>query len=230
MDGSACDRLAREIAEPTGESGSRRRLIGAVGGLSLAGILDVLSAEDGDAARKHGRNRGHRPGQDKKRRQRRRTGRRNRQRPNALWRGISFELVNESQTGTIMVNPGTVSDSDRCCQILNLFFLDPGETRLFETPAHYAFAWVNEKHWIQIDNDALDDLAVMTAKNGSYGGDDPPAYPCCLPVGERDKYEPLVQNAVFETTLDNVHYTVHRLPDTSDYKVFRIHINADTAG
>jgi hypothetical protein len=228
MDGSAFDRLAREIAEPTGGRGSRRRLLGAAGGLSLAG---VLGADDGDAARKHGRNRGHRPGQDKQRRQRRRSARRSKRRPEGFWtwRGISFELINDSKTRTVMVETGTVSDSDRCCQILDLYFIEPGETRRFETPEHYAFAWVNGKHWIQLDNYAFEDVTIMTAKNGYYGGDDPPTYPCCLPQGERDKYQPLVQNAVFETTLDDAHYTVHRLPDASDFKVFRIHIDLGSA-
>lgn len=64
MDDRAFDQAARAVHALD----SRRRLFGLGAALPLAGLLALLPDEDGEARRRHGRNRGHRPGKRKKNR------------------------------------------------------------------------------------------------------------------------------------------------------------------
>lgn len=70
MDGSTFDRFTRALSEAR----SRRRLLGVVTSLGLGWLLSGLAADPTDARRKHGRNRGHRPGKNKDNRKGKRTG------------------------------------------------------------------------------------------------------------------------------------------------------------
>lgn len=69
MEASAFDRLSRAFVTV----GSRRRLLGLLGLLPLAGHLPDGTA-DVASAKRHGRNRGHRPGKGKDNRKGQRTG------------------------------------------------------------------------------------------------------------------------------------------------------------
>ena len=69
MDGSTFDRLARAV----GSAGSRRHLLGVLA--TLGGLLTHLDDDESAAKRRHGRNRGHRPGKSKDRRKGKRKGR-----------------------------------------------------------------------------------------------------------------------------------------------------------
>jgi hypothetical protein len=68
MDERTFDHVVRTIGTP----GSRRLLFGVGAALPVAGLLAALSGEDSAARRKHGRNRGHRPGKKKDNRKGRR--------------------------------------------------------------------------------------------------------------------------------------------------------------
>src|SRR5262245_33227544 len=87
MEREAFDRVALAVAA----GGSRRRVLGVVGALALAGVLS-LPGQDTEAARQHGPNRGHRPGKDKDNRKGQRTGNGN---------GDAFGLSDEQCAATL---------------------------------------------------------------------------------------------------------------------------------
>ena len=146
MDASAFDRAIRAFATTR----SRRRLLGLLGGWSLAGMLNA-PREDAVASPQHGPNRGHHPDNDKDNR----TGERHDQdkrSPRLSARDQDDGANPLTNPGAIEVELGYARKSGLCCQGAAAYTMPPGATESFATEETEAYLWVANRYFLDFDN------------------------------------------------------------------------------
>ncbi|MFN8665333.1 MAG: hypothetical protein U0075_25860 [Thermomicrobiales bacterium] len=194
MEDARFDALLRRAADQA----TRREAVGVL----LGGALLYGTANAGEAT---------------KRAQRRKRQKRN-AKSRGIVRGISFIIDNTAGTHTIHVEAGEVH-STRCCDLLAVFNIAPGESRLFDTSAAQAYAWVNDHSWFEFDNPLIGRPDISYARDGMMGGAS-----CCKPQGQTLLHrEPMNEGETITITPNNyTYYKVTRNADKPDFKFFTL--------
>ncbi|MCA9879358.1 MAG: hypothetical protein KC442_16315 [Thermomicrobiales bacterium] len=153
----------------------------------------------------------------RKRRNRKRR-RRNKTQSGGIVKGISFIIDNTAGTRRIRAEAGEVH-SNRCCNMLAIWPEIPvGESRLFDTSAAQAYAWIDDHYWIEFDNPLIGRPDISFAQDGMMGGSS-----CCKKQGQtRLSREPISEGETINVTLNASTFSIHRLGDKSDFKYFNL--------
>lgn len=200
MDPRHFDALLRRVA---GQSTRRAALATLVGGAALL-HESAASEANKQAQRRNRRNRKHR--------------RRNKTKSGGIVKGISFVIDNTAGTHPIRAEAGEVHSS-RCCDMLAIWpEIPPGESRLFDTSAAQAYAWINDHYWIEFDNPLIGRPDISFAQDGMMGGSS-----CCMRGGQTRLYrEPISEGETIDVTLNTSTFSIRRLGDKSDFKYFNL--------
>lgn len=206
MDSGDFDRVTRRV----GAQATRRAALAALlGGALLLG--DNAPSDATDRAQR--------------RKRRKRNQRQKNKKQSALFkRGISYILDNSQGTHTITVESGEVGHQARCCEGRALFHIPPGETRLFDTDADGAYAWISDKLWIEFFNPFVGKPWVQAAEGGMASG----TPRCCKPNGEIELPEyDLAEGEDLAFAVGGYAFDVVRHDDKPDFKFFTITLPAD---
>lgn len=204
MDRTIFDELARRVANQT-----RRRaaLATLLGGALLVGENAVSDATDRATRRRKRKQRN--------RRQEGKTG------SSIFKRGISFVIDNSQGNHTLIVEAGEIIHQSRCCNGLAAFTIPAGETRLFDTSADQAYAWIDNRYWIEFFNPFIGLPWVSAARDGMVDGKPK----CCKPDGTTVvKEQQLEEGATMGFALNTQEFSIRRNDDKPDFKFFTIEV------
>lgn len=205
MDGGDFDHVTRRVVA---QATRRAALVALRGGTLLLGDGGLSQATD-----------------RAQRGSRRKRNQRQKDKTSALFkRGISYILDNSQGTHTFTVEAGEAGHQARCCEGRALFHIPPGETRLFDTDADGAYAWLDDKLWIEIFNPFVGKPWVQAADGGMASG----TPRCCKPNGEIDLPEfDLAEGESLSFAVGGYAFGVVRHGDKRDFKFFAITLPAD---
>jgi hypothetical protein len=198
MEEPTFDLLLGRVARQT----SRRAALGALIGGALLPLLPGVSEATDKAKRR-------------KKRKRRAKARCCKLRP------ISIRIHNKGAT-EVSVEYGDMHNSP-CCQYLNTVTIAAGESRVMNTNAPWAYAWIDSSFWFDFQNPLFEFPVARVARGGQYMGGT-----CCkeqgIQVAKHDLWPNAPRNA-FAVTMYGRQFVVVRQGD-SNYKRIDIWINS----
>ncbi|MFT4041425.1 MAG: hypothetical protein QM692_24795 [Thermomicrobiales bacterium] len=206
MDPQTFDALLRRIANPSTRRAALAALLG--GAVLLRELGDSSASKQAKRRKRHSAKR-------ERRQKRRNLG------SNGLVKGISFLIDNTAGTRAIRAEAGEVH-STRCCDLLAIWpEIPPGESRLFDTSAAQAYAWIDDRYWIEFDNPLIGRPDISFAREGMMGGSS-----CCKKQGQTLLHrEPIDVGETINVTL-NLTFSITRFSDKSDFKFFNLKLPA----